>query len=107
MPLAAASVLNSASQVSKLPPQAAALAGDKCAITRAMAANELKNVREFIMCPPRKRFADEKVARHVKCRGQPRPKQGSMSQLSAPATPRKRCRRGRPDRRRRGCRRDW
>src|ERR1700754_1579496 len=62
MPFDAASVLNSASQASKLPPQAAAWADDTVATTSATAAKELKKGRKFIMSPPRKRFADEKVA---------------------------------------------
>src|SRR4051812_34378795 len=62
MPLAAASVLNSLSHTSKFPPQPAALAADMVATTSVPAANELKKGRKFIMSPPRKRFADKKVA---------------------------------------------
>src|SRR4051794_16124791 len=62
MPLAAASVLNSFSQASKLPPQAAALAAETVATRRAATVKELKKGRKFIMGPPRKRIANEKVA---------------------------------------------
>src|SRR4051794_17078198 len=54
MPLALASVLNSASQLSKLPPHAAALAADTVAITKPPATSELNKPRKFIVSPPRK-----------------------------------------------------